>query len=89
MRQVAGVAYSYETAGRAVRRAGAAWCEKATPTPPVAVRPHPPEKVAKKLRHPSARIVRPSASCLSRSRTGFGRASGPGAWGAGVWGGAA
>lgn len=89
MRRLAIVAYSNETAGPTARRAGAARLEKAGPTPPVAGRPHPPKKVAKKFRHPSASIVRPFANRRSRSRAGFGRAPGPGARGAGVWGGEA
>lgn len=86
MRQVAGSAYSYETVGQAACRAGAVRCGMTEPAPPVAGRPHPPKKEAKKFRHPSARIVQASAIRRSRSRSGFGRAPGPGAWGAGVWG---
>lgn len=88
MRQVAAVAHPIETVGGSPRRAGAARCEKAAPTPPRAGHPTPQKKEAKMFRHPSARIFRPSAGVfLFGGRAGFGRVAGPGFRGAGVRGG--
>jgi hypothetical protein len=84
------MAHPIETAADLVRRAGAAPVSMAQTTPPRAGRPTPPEKVAKKFRHPSSRIVRPSAGfLLSGTRAEFGRAAGPGFRGIGVSGGRA
>lgn len=89
MRQLAALAYPNETAGQATRQAGAARLTVAEPAPPAPRHPHPTRIDLKKSRHPSARIVQASVERGSRSRTGFGPASGSGLRGAGAWGGAA
>lgn len=84
------MAHPIETVVGLAHRAGAATVTMAATTPPRAGHPTPPEKETKKFRHPSSRIVRPSAGfLLSGSRAEFGRAAGPGSRGFGVSGGQA